>query len=207
MSVRTDTRARMSAGERREQLLDVTKALVGERGFHGISIEAVANRAGISRPIVYGHFGDLTGLLEAMLEREGALALSQLAAVLPDPASPSDPPQALRDALRGYLEAVRSDPITWRLVLMPPEGAPELLRDRINRGRDAVIAALASYVESGGSGAGGSPDPELTARLLSAVADEAARLLLTDPRRYSIDRLTAHASWLLDHLSLEPPPS
>jgi AcrR family transcriptional regulator len=195
----------MSAAERREQLLDVTKELVGERGFHGISVEAVASRAGISRPIVYGHFGDLTGLLEAMLEREGAEALRQLAAVLPDESRDAEPTQALRGALRGYLEAVRSDPVTWRLVLMPPEGAPELLRDRINQGRDAVIAALRAYIERGGPG-GGSPDPELTARLLSAVADESARLLLTDPDRYSIDRLTAHASWLLDHLSLQLPP-
>jgi AcrR family transcriptional regulator len=197
--VSTDTRTRMSAEQRREQLLDVTKELVGERGFHGISIESVANRAGISRPIVYGHFGDLNSLLEAMLEREGTAALAQLAIVLPDQDRGTDPPEALRAALRGYLEAVRADPVTWRLVLMPPEGAPELLRDRINQGRDAVIAALATFVEQGGPG-GGSPDPELTARLLSAVADESARLLLTDPRRYTVDRLTAHAGWLLDRV-------
>jgi AcrR family transcriptional regulator len=197
---------RLSAGARREQILDVTKRLAAEEGFHAISIEAVARRAQISRPIVYGHFGDLNGLLEAMLEREGAAALAQLASVLPDQAADVEPPEALRVALRGYLEAVRSDPVTWRLVLMPPEGAPELLRDRINEGRDAVIAALSAYVERGGPG-GGSPDPELTARLLSAVADESARLLLTNPRRYPVDRLTAHASWLLDHLDLESRPA
>jgi AcrR family transcriptional regulator len=189
----------MTADQRREQLLDVTKELVGEGGFHGLSIEAVARRAGISRPIVYGHFGDLQGLLEAMLEREGAGALRQLAAVLPVESADTGP-QALRSALRGYLEAVRADPVTWRLVLMPPEGAPDLLRDRINQGRDAVIAALAAYVERGGAPGRESPDPELTARLLSAVADESARLLLTDPDRYSVDRLTLHAGWLLDQL-------
>jgi AcrR family transcriptional regulator len=201
MGVSHDTRARMTAEQRREQLLDVTKELVGEHGFHGVSIEAVAKRAGISRPVVYGHFGDLQGLLEAMLEREGAGALRQLADVLPVDARQADPQQALRSALRGYLEAVRGDPVTWRLVLMPPEGAPRLLRDRITEGRDAVIATLAAYVERGGAPGRESPDPELTARLLSAVADESARLLLTDPDRYSIDRLTRHASWLLDQLS------
>jgi AcrR family transcriptional regulator len=193
----------MTAEQRREQLLDVTKELVGEQGFHGVSIEAVAKRAGISRPVVYGHFGDLQGLLEGMLEREGAGALRQLADVLPVDSGQADPPQALRSALRGYLEAVRADPVTWRLVLMPPEGAPRLLRDRINQGRDAVIAALAAYVERGGAPGRESPDPDLTARLLSAVADESARLLLTDPDRYSIDRLTRHASWMLDQLSGE----
>ena len=77
------TRKRMSADERREQLLDVTKEIVGEQGFHAVSIEAVARGAGITRPVVYEHFGDLPGLLEAMVEREGARALAQLATVLP----------------------------------------------------------------------------------------------------------------------------
>jgi AcrR family transcriptional regulator len=65
------------------QLLDVTKEIVGEQGFHAVSIEAVARRAGITRPVVYEHFGDLKGLLEALVEREGARALAQLAAILP----------------------------------------------------------------------------------------------------------------------------
>jgi hypothetical protein len=42
--------------------------------------------------------------------------------------------------------------------------------------------------------------PQLTARTLSAVADEAARLLLTDPEAYPIERLLAHADWLLSRL-------
>src|SRR5204862_8269259 len=46
---------RMTASERREQLLDVTKAIVAEHGFHAVSIEAVAREAGITRAIVYGH--------------------------------------------------------------------------------------------------------------------------------------------------------
>ena len=69
---------RMQAGERREQLLDATKTIVAERGFHAVSIEAVAREAGITRPIVYGHFNDLPGLLEALVERETARALGQL---------------------------------------------------------------------------------------------------------------------------------
>ncbi len=201
MAVTSDTRVRMSAEQRREQLLDATKAVVGELGFHGVSIEAVAQRAGISRPIVYQHFGDLGGLLEAMLEREGESALRQLADVLPGEVRSKEPRQALLAALTGYLEVVRADPVTWRLVLMPPEGAPQLLRDRITRGRDAVIAALAASVEQWASPRHASPDPELTARMLSAVADEAAQLLLTHPRRFPIDRLTGHAGWLLEQLA------
>lgn len=191
----------MSAPERREQLLDVTKRLVGEQGFHGLSIETIAKRAGITRPVVYQHFEDLDALLEAMLEREALRALSQLGAILPqelpDGAERGD---ALLGALRGYLETIEADPVTWRLVLMPPEGAPRVLRETVERGREAVVAALAQVVGPGLTPERPSPDPQLTARLLSSVSDEAARLLLSDPEEYPIERLMRHAEWLLHEL-------
>lgn len=201
----------MSSQQRREQLLDVTKRIVAERGFHDVSIEGVAREAGISRPIVYGHFSDLAGLLEALIAREGSRALTQLAEVLPATLASGDPAGQLLAALRGYLEAVHSDPATWRLVLMPPEGAPAILHEQITHGRDAVIAQLAGAIGTGTEPreqrapppkglAGESPDPELTARMLSAFADEAARLLLTDPARYPIARILAHAEWALGQL-------
>jgi AcrR family transcriptional regulator len=182
----------MSAGARREHLLDVTKALVADNGFHAVSIEAVARRAGITRPIVYRHFDDLTMLLEALVERETARALAQLRGFLPAELG-ADPREGLVAALRGYLRAVGSDPVTWRLVLVPPEGAPGLLGERIAAGRAAVVAQLAATIGP----AAGSPDPELTARALSAVADEAARLVLSDQRRYPPERILDHARWLL----------
>src|SRR5207248_1225593 len=158
---------RMTAAERREQLLDVTKELVGEQGFHGVSIEAIARRAGVTRPVVYGHFKDLDDLLEALLDREGARALGQLAEVLPARwASAGDAREALVEGLRGYLETIKADPVTWRLVLMPSEGAPTVLRDQVTKGREAVIAALAELVRLGLSPDNPSPDPALTARLL-----------------------------------------
>jgi AcrR family transcriptional regulator len=190
----------MSAEERREQLIDVTKEIVGERGFHGVSIEAVARRAGITRPVVYGHFDDLPTLLEAMIDRESGRALAQLAEVLPQPAAAASPREDLLAGLRGYLEAVAADPVTWRLVLIPPEGAPAVLRERITAGRDAVVLALAEVVRPGLGPGSASPDPQLTARTLSAVSDEAARLLLTEPDEYSIERLVSHADWLLSRL-------
>jgi AcrR family transcriptional regulator len=178
----------MRAPARREQLLDAAKALVAEAGFHAVSIEAVARRAGITRPIVYRHFDDLGALLEALVERETVRALRQLREFVPRDLG-GDPREDLIASLRGYLQAVESDPVTWRLMLVPPEGAPGLLGERIAAGRAAVIGQLA--------GALASPDPELTARALSSVADEAARLLLSDPRRYPPERILGHARWLL----------
>jgi AcrR family transcriptional regulator len=200
MSPASPSATRLPAAERREQLLDVTKAIVAERGFHAVSIEAVARDAGVSRPIVYGHFDDLQGLLEALVLREGARALDQLQEFLPGDLAAGDPRELLLAGLRGYLEAVRDDPDTWRLVLMPPECAPALLRDLLARGRSAVVAHLAEAARPGLGSGGPSPDPEMTARTLSAVADEAARMLLTDPERYPVERLLAHARWVLGQL-------
>jgi len=188
---------RLSGPARRQQLLDAAKRLVGSRGLHAISIEAVAREAGISRPIVYAHFGDLSALMDALLERELARALAQLAAAVPATLAGADAGHRLLAGLGGYLDVVRADPVTWRLVLMPPEGAPPMLRERIANGRSVVVERLAGALALGARGAWESPDPELTARSLSAVADEAARLVLTDPREYPVDRLLRHAEWLL----------
>ena len=190
----------MTAEKRREQLLDVTKRIVVERGFHAVSIEAVAREAGVSRPIVYGHFDDLPGLLEALIDRESARALAQLASVLPRHLDEGDRVEQLVGALGSYLEAARAEPETWTLVLMPPAGAPSVLRERIAAGRAAVVAELTEAIRPGFAPGLESPDPELTALMLSAVSDESVRLMLTDPERYPAERLLAHARWFLTRI-------
>jgi hypothetical protein len=80
---------------------------------------------------------------------------------------------------------------------MPQEGAPEILRERIALGRQAVVGLLAELVRQGFGPLGPSPDPEMSARTLSALADEGARLVLTDPENFTADRVIDHASWLL----------
>jgi AcrR family transcriptional regulator len=193
----------MARHERRAQLLDVTKRIVGESGLHAVSIDRVAREAGITRPIVYEHFRDLNGLLSALLDREGQRALGQLTAVMsgvmPDAPSGGGVIEVLMAALTGYLQAVQSDPITWRLVLMPPEGAPEFLHERIAEARSAVVAQLARLVEHAFAGDGGqrSPDPELSAHSMAALSDYWARLMLTDPEHFDLERILAHARWTL----------
>src|SRR3954469_5714169 len=197
MPERGGTTTRLSAEERREQVLDAAKSIAADRGFHAVSIEAVSRAAGITRPIVYSHFGDLQGLLEALVERESQRALSQLAAVLPTDLAGGDAREILLSGLRGYLEVVASDPDTWRLILMPTEGAPAILRERITGGRAAVVAQLAQAVAAG-FGPASSPDPELTAHMFSATADADARLLLDDPEKYPVERILAHTRWMLE---------
>ena len=206
LATTTVSPARMTAPARREQLLDVTNELVAERGFAAVSIQAVARRAGISRPIVYEHFGDLAGLLEALVGREMARALTQISETELGDLSEGDPTELMLESLRTYLGAVEQHPTTWRLVLMPPEGAPELLRKSIARGRGAVLEKLALALRPislpvNDTRGNDTPDPELTAITLSAIADEYARLLLTEPGRFPRERLLTHARWYLGNFA------
>lgn len=63
-------RTRMSAAERREQLLEIARELFAERGYEGTSVEEIAARAGVSKPVVYEHFGGKEGAYAVVVDRE-----------------------------------------------------------------------------------------------------------------------------------------
>ena len=80
---------------------------------------------------------------------------------------------------------------------MPPEGAPAILHDLIAQGRAAILEQLAQAV-------GPRPRiarPRAVRPRLSAISDEGARLLLTDPERYPVERIITFAGWLMQEIA------
>lgn len=75
-------RARMTGAQRRQQLIEVSRGLFAEKGFEGTSIEEVAQRAGVSKPIVYEHFGGKEGLYAVVVDREMETLLEMVTASL-----------------------------------------------------------------------------------------------------------------------------
>ena len=63
-------RQRMTGEQRRDQLITVGRSVFAERGFDGTAVEEIASRAGVSKPVVYEHFGGKEGLYRAVIERE-----------------------------------------------------------------------------------------------------------------------------------------
>lgn len=63
-------RARLSRAERRQQLIETALPIFASRGFEKASLEEIALEAGVSRPILYSHFGDKRGLFVAVIELE-----------------------------------------------------------------------------------------------------------------------------------------
>ena len=63
-------KVRMSGQERREQLLDVGRKLFAEKGFDAVTVEEIAAKADVSKPVVYEHFGGKEGLYAVVVDRE-----------------------------------------------------------------------------------------------------------------------------------------
>ncbi|GAB3665481.1 hypothetical protein GCM10027589_30080 [Actinocorallia lasiicapitis] len=66
----SDRRRRMSGSERREQLLDIGRTLFADKGLDGTSVEEIAAKAGVSKPVVYEHFAGKEGLYAVVVDRE-----------------------------------------------------------------------------------------------------------------------------------------
>jgi len=79
-------RVRMSGQERREQLLDVGRRLFAEKGFEAVSVEEIAAKAGVSKPVVYEHFGGKEGLYAVVVDREMSYLLVSITDALSDDA-------------------------------------------------------------------------------------------------------------------------
>ncbi len=95
----------MSGTERREQLLDVGRSLFAERGFEGTSVEEIAAKAGVSKPVVYEHFGGKEGLYAVVVDREMQRLLDGITGALTSGAHPRELLEQAALALLNYIES------------------------------------------------------------------------------------------------------
>ena len=192
---------RLPPAQRREQLLDSALTVIGADGYAGVSMEAIARTAGVTKPVVYDAFGDLGTLLRALLERQEKLALAQVGEALPSQAT-TDPDEIVVAGLTAFLNTVSAHPTTWRLILMPAAGTPELVRDHVEAGRESVRERIAQLLGRGLQARGGPEgvDVELASHCLIAIGEHLGRLVLTRPERYSPERIGTFAASLLGAL-------
>jgi AcrR family transcriptional regulator len=127
------TRTRLSAVERRNQLVQVGRAVFAEKGYEGTSVEEIAERAKISKPIVYEHFGGKEGLYAVIVDREMEYVIGQISEAI----STGTP----RDRIEGAALAF------MRYVEERPDGFAVLSRDSPNNsGLANLLAEVAERV-------------------------------------------------------------
>lgn len=180
----------MPPEQRREQLLDAALSVILEQGYGGVSVEAVARAAGVTRPVVYDHFPNLGRLLQALIDREEHYALRQLEQVLPEYPGDRDPIELLAGGVTRFLEAVRSRPATWRLILSPLDGTPAIVRRHVESNRAQTLSRIASLVQWAirNLRLPDDLDVELAARAIRDLGEQAGRMVLSDPECYPPER-------------------
>jgi AcrR family transcriptional regulator len=191
----------MPPEQRREQLIDAALSVILEQGYGGVSMEAVARAAGVTRPVVYDHFPNLGRLLHALIEREERYAIEQLEQIVPDDFGERDPTELFAGGVRRFLEAVADRPATWRIILLPLDGTPEVVRDHVETNRAGTQKRIEHLVglavQQADLPKDLDVDVELVARAIRCLGEEAGRTLLTDPERYSPERYAEFVTSLM----------
>ncbi|HLU98946.1 MAG TPA: TetR/AcrR family transcriptional regulator [Thermobifida alba] len=103
---------RMTGKERREQLLAIGRELFAERGFAATSVEEIAARAGVSKPVVYEHFGGKEGVYAVVVDRE----MQCLLGLVSDALVEGSPRQKLEGAALALLRYVEEHSEGFRIL-------------------------------------------------------------------------------------------
>lgn len=189
--------ARMPVEDRREQLLDAALRVLAHNGYGKVTIEAIAEEAGVTRPVVYSAFDGLPPLLHALLDRTQSRALAQVMGVLADAGDPTDVDAWVLDSAGRFIDQMQADPDVWRPIL-GLAGAPPIVSERIRQTKETIRAYVAAALAIGIKLRGGPyVDAELLSHLVVATGEEYGRLVLEDPPRYSRERILAGLEDLL----------
>ena len=183
---------RLPPEQRREQLLDAALSLI-RAGFDTVTMESVAKEAQVTKPVLYDLFANRGELISALLEREAGRATEQVVAALPTDFATRSPDDAFADAVRVFVNAVVEAPDRWRLVLLPPEGTPHEFRAQVELVRAGVLAQIEDLAALGLKELGRLDDLDsaLLGHAMLALAEMSGRLVLTDPEKFTPDRLAA----------------
>lgn len=189
---------RMAPGERREQLLDAVLRVIVKQGVHKVSMDSVAKEAGVTRPVVYGHFSDSNDLLRGSLAREEEAAMAQLATVLPATREGS-PADVAVGSLARFLEVVQEAPERWLAIFSLVDSSTPEQRARVEAAQQLVVGAFEEIVRwAMTEGLDPDTDVEMMARMLFAVFWDAGRLVLAEPETFPAERIVAFSRQVVE---------
>jgi AcrR family transcriptional regulator len=177
--------AHLGPERRRPEVLDAALELFLVGGYDGTSMQAVADKAGVTKPVVYACFDSKDELFRSLLRREEARILAEIQGAFED-ADLSDPETTLTEGFIGFLRAVGESPDVYRLIFMGEGGGNAAVADRIRRGRQAQVDALSRLARrwlEPRNGTTSKAEIDRTARLMgnsiAGLAESGARLLLS----------------------------
>jgi AcrR family transcriptional regulator len=175
--VTTPAGIRLPAAERRAQLLEVACRLFANDGYTGASMEAIAEAAGVTKPVLYQHFPSKHALYTDLLTIE----LGRLEMAFEDAIEHAEDNAArLRQGFGAYVDFVAVHEDAFRVLFTSSLGREDAFRERVARFRDWIAGRITAIIQAEAG------LPETRARALAAamvgMAEGAATWWLAESR-------------------------
>jgi AcrR family transcriptional regulator len=136
---------RVPRAVRERQLVELAEALFSERGYQGASMDELARRAGVTKPVVYELFGSKDGLFRACLERSA----ERLASLVADAVRAEEDPEAkLRAGGLAFLRFAANHRVAWQLMM---EGRFSDAATAVRRRQAALVFELLTEMSRAGA--------------------------------------------------------
>jgi AcrR family transcriptional regulator len=184
---------RLPAVRRRRQLLDVALQLFAARGFHGASMDDLAEAAGVTKPVLYQHFGSKRDLYLEVLDDVGNRLLEAIGKAA---AAAGGPRQQVENGFSAYFRFVADNESAFRVLFVGSgrDSDDGGFVDAVRRVEDAIAVAIAVLIEADI----GDEHRRLLAHGIVGLAESTSRHWLRHGRREDPDvlaRRLADLAW------------
>lgn len=183
MTQSTSSRTRLSPEQRREQLLDLGVRLLAHRSLDELSIDLLAEEAGISRGLLYHYFGNKHAFHEAVVRRAADDLIAQTA-----PPADGEPMERMLTSLAAYLDYVVANHEGYLSLVKAAAGGNETLREIYEEARSALNSRIFRE-DAQGDIIPDTPANRLVVRGWSAMVEELVVSWIADPRGVTRDEL------------------
>src|ERR687887_2132937 len=197
-----DRPSRLTASARRAQLIEVGRTVFAERGYAATSVEEIADRARVSKPIVYEHFGGKEGLYAVIIDRE----MEHIVARISEAISSGSPRERLEKAALAFLTYVKEQPDGFAVLTRdaPVTAAGGGMWGLLNEVADRVGKVFSAEFKKAGYDAKAAP---IYAHALVGMVTFVGQWW-TETRKPSVEQVAAHIAglaWMgLRHLPKHP---
>ncbi|MFV0458832.1 MAG: TetR/AcrR family transcriptional regulator [Actinomycetales bacterium] len=184
---------RMPRKQRQAQLLSAAQEVFVERGYHATAMDEIAERAGVSKPVLYQHFPGKLELYLAILDRLNADLVNSVTTAV---AGVSNNRERVAAAIDAYFEFVDRGGAAFRLVFESDLTNDPLVRDRVDSAGKALSTAIADIISSDTELS--RAKAELLGVALSTMAHTSARAWLTSGKsipRTQAAEMIAQLAW------------
>lgn len=198
------SRKRLTAAARRAQLIEVGRSVFAKRGYEATSVEVLAERAGVSKPIIYEHFGGKEGLYAVIVDREIEHVVSLIASAI----SEGEPREKVEAAALAFLTYVQSNPEGFAVLAhdSPAATSGSNMSSMLNDVAERVGKVFARSFKEAGFNPKFAP---IYAHALVGMITFVGQWW-TEVRKPSVEKVASHISalaWMgLRHLPKKPEP-